>query len=128
MAIRLRAESRSLLRCPAVVATLFSLMVAGSAHALAPEGEAERDAREAQQVLSSRYTTLWATLGASERAHFAQAERHWLHHTRWAQQRQCIAGAASAGDAEATELAARCLAEVTRQHTLTLAQPALATR
>ncbi len=118
------------------LAALTALLFAAPAHALAPEGEAEREAREAQQVLSDRYTAAWATLGAGERARFAQAERHWLHHTRWAQQRQCIATATSATatatvtatDAEAAELSARCLAEVTRQRAQRLAQPALAAR
>jgi hypothetical protein len=116
------------------LAALTALLFAAPAHALAPEGEAEREAREAQQVLSDRYTAAWATLGAGERARFAQAERHWLHHTRWAQQRQCIATAtsatatATATDAEAAELSARCLAEVTRQRAQRLAQPALAAR
>ena len=111
------------------LAALTALLFAAPVHALAPEGEAEREAREAQQVLSDRYTAAWATLGASERARFAQAERHWLHHTRWTQQRQCIAAAsATATDAEAAELAARCLAEVTRQRAHRLAQPALAAR
>lgn len=116
------------------LAALTALLFAAPAHALASEGEAEREAREAQQVLSDRYTAAWATLGAGERARFAQAERHWLHHTRWAQQRQCIATAtsatatATATDAEAAELSARCLAEVTRQRAQRLAQPALAAR
>ncbi|MFN9806479.1 MAG: hypothetical protein ACK56N_08620 [Betaproteobacteria bacterium] len=116
------------------LAALTALLFAAPAHALAPEGEAEREAREAQQVLSDRYTAAWATLGAGERARFAQAERHWLHHTRWAQQRQCIATAtsatatATATDADAAELSARCLAEVTRQRAQRLAQPALAAR
>jgi hypothetical protein len=126
--------SRSALRAfpirRSALVTLTALLFAAPVHALAPEGEAEREAREAQQVLSDRYTAAWATLGAGERARFAQAERHWLHHTRWAQQRQCIAAAASATatDAEAAELAARCLAEVTRQRAHRLAQPALAAR
>lgn len=114
------------------LAALTALLFAAPAHALAPEGEAEREAREAQQVLSDRYTAAWATLGAGERARFAQAERHWLHHTRWAQQRQCIATATSATATatvtDAAELSARCLAEVTRQRAQRLAQPALAAR
>lgn len=116
------------------LAALTALLFAAPVHALAPEGEAEREAREAQQVLSDRYTAAWATLGAGERARFAQAERHWLHHTRWAQQRQCIATATSATATatvtatDAAELSARCLAEVTRQRAQRLAQPALAAR
>lgn len=110
------------------LAALTALLFAAPVHALAPEGEAEREAREAQQVLSDRYTAAWATLGAGERARFAQAERYWLHHTRWAQQRQCIVTAASATAAEAPDLPARCLAEVTRQRAQLLAQPALAAR
>ena len=128
MTVRFRAAFRSLILTHAAPAALVALLLAAPAHALAPEGEAEREAREAQQVLSGRYTAVWATLGAGERARFAQAQRHWLHHTRWALQRQCIAAAGPAGDAEAADLAARCLAEVTRQHTQTLAQPALAAR
>lgn len=112
------------------LAALTALLFAAPVHALAPEGAAEREAREAQQVLSDRYTAAWAALGAGERARFAQAERHWLHHTRWAQQRQCIASGsvATATDPEAAELAARCLTEVTRKRAQLLAQPALAAR
>ena len=112
----------------AALAALMAVLSAGPAHALAPELEAEREAREAQQALSDRYTMLWTTLGAGERARFAQAERHWLHHTRWTQQRQCIAAAGSASEAGAAELAARCLAEVTRQRAQTLRQPSLVAR
>lgn len=110
------------------LAALVAVLFAGPAQALAPEVEAEREAREAQQALSARYTMLWAALGAGERARFAQAERHWLHHARWAEQRQCIAAAGSASEAGTADLAARCLAEVTRQRTQTLAQPSLAAR
>jgi hypothetical protein len=112
----------------AALAALMVMLFAGPAHALAPERETEREAREAQQALSDRYTMLWSTLGAGERARFAQAERLWLHHTRWAQQRQCIAAAGSANAGGAADLAARCLAEVTRQRTQMLAQPSLAAR
>ena len=61
----------------AALAALMAVLSAGPAHALAPELDAEREAREAQQALSDRYTMLWTTLGAGERAnrHLGPPER-----------------------------------------------------
>lgn len=129
MTDRRRTPSRPFtLRRRALVALSAALLCAGSAQAFAPETEAERDAREAQQVLSDRYTSLWSTLGAAERARFGQAERAWLNQARWAQQRQCIAAAGAVAPSGAADLAARCLTLVTREHAQSLTPPALASR
>jgi uncharacterized protein YecT (DUF1311 family) len=112
----------------ALAALSVGLLLAAPAQAFAPDSDADREAREAQQTLSDRYTALWNTLSPGERPRFAQAERAWLNHTRWLEQRRCVETARAAGATDMASLPARCLADVTRQRIQTLAQPALAAR
>jgi uncharacterized NAD(P)/FAD-binding protein YdhS len=84
----------------------------GAARATSP---AEADAFAAQAALSERYTELWTHMPAAARPEFSRTERHWLHVQRWEEQQRCRSAAEPAGAAWTQEVAARCLAQVTRQ-------------
>jgi hypothetical protein len=109
-------------------ACVLSVAVAAALPARA-QSPAERRAHEAQAALSERYTQLWTQMPAAERPAFARAQRHWLHVTRWEEQRRCAqAQAATAPAADAAALASDCLAEVTQRHLRSLPPAALAVR
>lgn len=105
-------------------ATLALLVAAAAAQA---QGPAEAQSLQAQSALSARYTQLWSQMPAAQRPAFARAERHWLHVQRWEEQRRCEAQSTAAADG-ATEVAARCLAEVTLRRLQALPPPTLAAR
>jgi hypothetical protein len=89
----------------------------GSARA---DSGAEADAFAAQAALSARYTELWTQMPAAARPQFSRIERHWLHVQRWDEQQRCQAAAMPTGATAATEIAARCLAQVTLQRLASL--------
>ena len=118
------------------VAVLLSVAVL-PAHAQAQAGPQEAAAAAALSALSERYAQLWSALPASERSRLAQAERQWLHVTRWQEQRACESGTAAGGAAAGAvaavalspeERAAQCLAQVTERHLARLPRPGLAAR
>jgi len=81
--------------------------------------QAAQRAHAAQQALSERYTAIWTTLDASQKARFGAQERAWLNDGREREQQACVARVG-----ERTELAARtCEAEVAERHLGTLPAP-----
>lgn len=102
------------------------------AHAHAQVGPQEAAAAAALSALSERYAQLWSALPASEKSRLAQAERQWLHVTRWEEQRACeasgVAEAPAVGELSPEDRAARCLAQVTERHLARLPRPGLAAR
>jgi hypothetical protein len=98
----------------AAVALLGSVLGATLGTARADTGAAA-EAFAAQAALSARYTELWTRMPADARPEFARAERHWLHVQRWEEQQRCRSEGAAAASAPASEIADRCLAQVTLQ-------------
>jgi uncharacterized protein YhaN len=105
----------------------FGVCALGLLPAAQAQSPAEIRAHAAEATLSDRYTRLWTQMPAAERAAFSQTQRHWLHVTRWEEQRRCTeARLANVPASEASEVAANCLAEITLRHLQTLPPPALA--
>jgi hypothetical protein len=109
--------------------TVFRLAVTaalavGSAAALADDGAAAwlaaQRAQAAEEALSGRYTALWRTLDAGQKAAFSARERAWLNGGRQDEQRACVAHARSADEA----VLRSCEAFVRERHLATLAVPA----
>jgi uncharacterized protein YecT (DUF1311 family) len=109
---RIRMKSRSTTIAVAALLGATLGITLGPARATSP---AEADALAAQAALSARYTELWTHMPAAARPEFSRAERHWLHVLRWEEQQRCRSAAEPAGAAWTQEVAARCLAQVTRQ-------------
>jgi uncharacterized NAD(P)/FAD-binding protein YdhS len=109
---------------------LHAVFAIGCATALTAQAysPAEHRAHDALAALSARYTALWTQMPAAERPGFAREQRHWLHVTRWEEQRRCAEAHPGAAGGGRDEIAAACLAEVTLRHLNTLPQTALAAR
>jgi hypothetical protein len=96
----------------AAVALLGAVLGAMLGTARADTGAAA-EAFAAQAALSARYTELWTRMPADARPEFARTERRWLHVQRWEEQQRCRSEGTAA--ASASEIADRCLAQVTLQ-------------
>ncbi len=70
---------------------LPAALAMGYAGIVAAQSPAAVQADAAMAALSARYTQIWVTLGADERARFSADERAWLNRGRWDEQKQCIA-------------------------------------
>ena len=80
---------------------------------------AAQRASAAQQALSDRYTAIWSTLDAAQKARFGVQERAWLNEGRQQEQQACVARVGAR-----TELVARtCEADVIERHLGALAAP-----
>lgn len=114
-----------------LIATLLpTLLGVAAASASANDGAAawqavqQADARAsvAQQTLSDRYTAIWSSLDASQKALFSARERAWLNQGRQQEQLACVARNGAGG--ARTELVAKtCEADVIEHHLGTLATP-----
>lgn len=51
---------------------------------------AAQQAEAAQQALSERYTAIWSTLGAAEKARFSTQQRAWLNEGREKERQACV--------------------------------------
>lgn len=105
----------------AVLGLALSSAFANDNAAAAWEAEQRAQARAsaAEQTLSDRYTAIWATLDAAQKARFSAQERAWLNDGRQQEQQACIAGVGVR-----TELVARtCEAAVIERHLGALAAP-----
>ena len=101
-----------------------ALLSCGAASAVAADQtvaawHAAQRASSAQQALSDRYTAIWSTLDASQKARFGAQERAWLNEGRQQEQQACVARVGAR-----TELVARtCEADVIERHLGALAAP-----
>jgi uncharacterized NAD(P)/FAD-binding protein YdhS len=84
---------------------------------------AAQRASAAQEALSERYTAIWATLDATQKARFSAQERAWLNDGRHRELQACVARSA-----KATEAVARaCEADVVERRLGALTAPARST-
>jgi hypothetical protein len=99
-------------------------LAVGSVNALANDGlvawAAAQRVQAAEEALSARYTAIWQTLDAAQKAAFSARERAWLNSGRQDEQRACIAHARSTDAA----VLRGCEAFVLERHLATLAVPA----
>ncbi len=86
-----------------LVLASLAVGVVGTAAAQSSPSAVQADA--AMSALSARYTQIWSSLGADERARFSAEERAWLNRGRWDEQKQCMASSATVA---AEERAAQC--------------------
>ena len=83
------------------------------------EQQAHARANAAGQALSDRYTVIWSSLDAAQKARFSAQERAWLNDGRQREQRACIESHGTR-----TELAVKsCEADVLERHLRALAAP-----
>ena len=76
---------------------------------------ADARANVAEQTLSDRYTAIWSSLDASQKARFSVQERACLNHGRQREQQACVARN-GAGGARAELVVKTCEAEVLERH------------
>ena len=109
---------------------LATLLGAAAGSAIATDGaaawhavqQADTRAIVAQQALSDRYTALWTSLDASQKARFSAQERAWLNHGRQEEQQACVARNSATG--ARTELVVKtCEADVLERHLGALTAP-----
>jgi hypothetical protein len=81
--------------------------------------QAAQRANAAQQALSDRYTAIWATLDAAQKARFGAQERAWLNEGREREQQACVARAGQRSDL----VSHACEAEVVERHLGALPAP-----
>ncbi|MGZ8255211.1 MAG: hypothetical protein ACXWVT_10195 [Burkholderiaceae bacterium] len=115
---------------PSIATLIATLLGAAAASAYASDGAAAWHAEQqaharavvAQQTLSDRYTVIWSSLDASQKARFSAQQRAWLNHGRQQEQQACIARGGASG--ARTELVVKtCEADVIERHLGTLAAP-----
>jgi hypothetical protein len=109
-------QSTFLMRRVFLRTLLAALLVAPSAAALAHDdaaaSHAAQRAEAAEEALSARYTAIWRTLDAAQKATFSARERAWLNGGRQIEQRVCIAHAG----ADTALIARNCAATVVERH------------
>jgi hypothetical protein len=104
-----------------LIAALIGLATASAfaADDSAAAWQAAQRANAAERALSDRYTAIWVTLDAAQKARFGAQERTWLNEGREREQQACVARAG-----HRTEVATRtCEAEVVERHLSALPAP-----